>query len=313
MRRFGMSDFGSGKRVIGKWFMSGRSLMFKGEFCIAPVAALRALVLPVILAVAGCAGSGEPVNWAVRSEPAVLAQTCKIATPAQNYELNSGRATLLRTSNDGSCAFSLYRLQRGAESERGGLPYDSVRIMEQPLHGRVAFIRTETATWVEYRPLPGYLGQDHFAFTLAPGYGYYPVDVQVVAPVEAPAAAYRAPPDVMVYFDFDSARLTADARAALDRLIPAVTEPGYRVWRLDVSGHTDGSGAERYNERLGERRAVAVRDYIAARAGIDPRRMNVSGYGMSILADPKRPLDAVNRRVHVTLVPATLGTVKAQP
>ena len=41
--------------------------------------------------------------------------------------------------------------------------------------------------------------------------------------------------------------------------------------------------------------------------------MNVSGYGMSILADPKRPLDAVNRRVHVTLVPATLGTVKAQP
>ena len=82
---------------------------------------------------------------------------------------------------------------------------------------------------------------------------------------------------------------------------------------LDVSGHTDGSGTERYNERLGERRAIAVRDYLAARAGIDPRRMNVGGYGMSVLADPKRPLDGVNRRVHVTLVPASLGTVKAQP
>ena len=41
--------------------------------------------------------------------------------------------------------------------------------------------------------------------------------------------------------------------------------------------------------------------------------MNVGGYGMTVLADPKHPLDGVNRRVHVTLVPANLGTVKAQP
>ena len=277
------------------------------------VRGVRGVLVLALGALAGCVQSPDQAQWVVRSTPSTLAQSCKIATANQYYELNAGRSTLMRVSNDGSCAFSLFRLPRGGNSDVGGQPFDSARILERPQHGEVSFIRTETATWVEYSPVGGYVGSDRFAFQLAPGYGQYPTEVTVIAPTEAVKVPPRLPPDLSVYFDFDSAQLTADARAMLDRLSPLVADPGYAAWRIDVSGHTDGSGTEGYNDRLAERRAIAVRDYLAVRAGMDPRRLNVSAYGKTMLADPQHPLDGANRRVHITLVPASLATVRAKP
>ncbi len=272
-----------------------------------------AVFVPLLAVIGGCVPAQEPGGVMVRSSPAVLSQICKIATPSQTYELMAGRATRMRASNDGSCAFSLFRLPRGASSDEVGVPYDSAEVVEAPKHGSVFFRRTETGTWVEYRPQAGYVGDDRFAFRLAPGRGYYPTEVTITAPVEASAAPVLVPPIVPVYFDFDSAKLDSDAKAVLDRLVASISKFGDGAWRLNVAGHTDGSGAEKYNERLAERRAVAVRDYVSSRAGIDPRRLNVGGYGMSTLADPLRPLSGVNRRVNITLVPASFSFGRRQP
>lgn len=79
-----------------------------------------------------------------------------------------------------------------------------------------------------------------------------------------------------VFFGFDSAELTSDSRATVDRLAawmqqnPTVT--------LTVEGHADERGTREYNLALGERRASAVRQYLIA-LGIAPTRVGTISYG----------------------------------
>jgi peptidoglycan-associated lipoprotein len=77
------------------------------------------------------------------------------------------------------------------------------------------------------------------------------------------------------YFEFDSSTLTADARQALDAHI-ALLNSSDRSVRLE--GHTDERGTREYNMALGERRANAVRDYMAG-SGIANYRIETVSYG----------------------------------
>ena len=53
--------------------------------------------------------------------------------------------------------------------------------------------------------------------------------------------------------------------------------PGSKV---SIEGHTDGIGTVPYNQRLSERRAEAVKSWLAGR-GVDPGRMQTVGHGKS--------------------------------
>jgi OOP family OmpA-OmpF porin len=86
-------------------------------------------------------------------------------------------------------------------------------------------------------------------------------------------AAYEM---VGVNFEFDSARLTADSKAALDDALKIMLNNSGLM--VEVAGHTDSVGAEGYNQGLSERRAKAVRDYLVER-GIDGDRLTARGYG----------------------------------
>lgn len=77
------------------------------------------------------------------------------------------------------------------------------------------------------------------------------------------------------YFDFDSSRLTTEARQALDAHI-ALLRTNDRNVRLE--GHTDERGTRDYNMALGERRANAVRDYMVVN-GIASYRIETVSYG----------------------------------
>lgn len=85
------------------------------------------------------------------------------------------------------------------------------------------------------------------------------------------ADKFRAEATDTVTFDFDSARLDAEARRALD---------GQAAWlranptvRMRVYGHADKVGAESYNDRLGLRRARAVVRYLASK-GVARNRLD---------------------------------------
>lgn len=73
-----------------------------------------------------------------------------------------------------------------------------------------------------------------------------------------------------VFFDLDQSSIRDDGRAALDR-----NAAWMRRWpstRIAVEGHCDSRGTNEYNLALGERRAVAVRDYLV-RLGIAADRI----------------------------------------
>jgi peptidoglycan-associated lipoprotein len=80
-----------------------------------------------------------------------------------------------------------------------------------------------------------------------------------------PAPAYVAPTPVapalesVVYFDFDKSELRPETRALLTAHAAAMkTKPSNVV----LEGHADERGTREYNMALGERRALAVRDFL---------------------------------------------------
>src|SRR6267378_2526314 len=92
----------------------------------------------------------------------------------------------------------------------------------------------------------------------------------------APAMPFTLSLDTL--FDFDSATLKADADAALDALAQQIGQADYQT--VDIVGHADRIGAPLYNQRLSERRAQAVRAYLAAH-GVEESKISFSGVGSS--------------------------------
>ncbi len=65
-----------------------------------------------------------------------------------------------------------------------------------------------------------------------------------------------------VLFDFDKASLRPEAKPALDRVAEVLK--AYPRASARIEGHTDGKGDAAYNQKLSERRASSVRDWLAA-------------------------------------------------
>lgn len=99
-----------------------------------------------------------------------------------------------------------------------------------------------------------------------------------------------------VLFGFDRADLTAQARTNLDKLANILQK--YPDTNIEVLGHTDSKGTNKYNQSLSERRASSVSTYIGTQ-GISNSRLSTRGLGES---DPKTSNDTEagrteNRRV----------------
>ena len=108
-----------------------------------------------------------------------------------------------------------------------------------------------------------------------------------VAPLAAQEQAPAAPSTVIekvnlssdVLFEFDKAVLRPEGRAKLDELATRLADA--RVDRIDVVGHADRIGKEQYNEELSQRRAEAVREYLAQTARVDQGQVQAEGRGES--------------------------------
>jgi len=107
--------------------------------------------------------------------------------------------------------------------------------------------------------------------------------------------------DLNIAFDFNSAQLSPDSTALLERLSQALQAPQLQAQRFRVEGHTDGKGQAAYNQQLSERRAAAVVQYLAQR-GVGAERLQAQGKGFSELLKPDDPLAAENRRVRIVAI-----------
>jgi outer membrane protein OmpA-like peptidoglycan-associated protein len=112
-----------------------------------------------------------------------------------------------------------------------------------------------------------------------------------------PAAVTPGP--FLVFFDWDKSLITADAAAILDRAAEQFKATGQA--NVALAGHADTSGAADYNMRLSQRRADAVKAYLAGK-GVPEAAMVTEAFGETRLlvetADGVR--EPQNRRVEIT-------------
>jgi peptidoglycan-associated lipoprotein len=79
-----------------------------------------------------------------------------------------------------------------------------------------------------------------------------------------------------VFFDTDQTDLSPRAQATLDKQAAWLSQ--YNKYSFTIEGHADERGTREYNFALGERRAQAVHDYLAAK-GVSASRMRTISYG----------------------------------
>jgi outer membrane protein OmpA-like peptidoglycan-associated protein len=115
-----------------------------------------------------------------------------------------------------------------------------------------------------------------------------PPAAKPVAPPPAPPAPAPAPApapqvqkitlDSKVLFAFDKAVLTPEGKTAIDSMVIAKLATMTKLDVVLVTGYTDRIGTEAYNQKLSERRADAVRDYLVSK-GVDKAKIEAIGLG----------------------------------
>lgn len=132
-----------------------------------------------------------------------------------------------------------------------------------------------------------------------------PEPAPVAQPAPAPEPAPAPTPVITkvsleadAYFDFDKATLKQGGK---DRIDAEITKLGQVELNSVIAiGHTDSVGPDAYNQKLSERRAQAVKDYMVSK-GVAADRIQIKGEGESKpIADNKtKEGRAKNRRVEV--------------
>ncbi|WGY47385.1 OmpA family protein [Vibrio sp. ABG19] len=134
----------------------------------------------------------------------------------------------------------------------------------------------------------------------------------VMAPVKPAPAAKPAPEPQIVTktFEFqrldsktfanDSAELSADKKAQLNDLVIFMKE--HPQAKVEVTGHTDSSGPEAYNQKLSEKRAQAVAAVLEEK-GIAAYRIKATGQGESSPVASNKTAEGreQNRRVEIVI------------
>ncbi|MFP5393258.1 MAG: OmpA family protein [Gammaproteobacteria bacterium] len=224
----------------------------------------------------------------------------------------------------------------GAERDKVENPLRHVRKTSPYLTAGVGFQLGFTERWAlqaDYRVVRGRLrDEERFGFKhpsnryLAVGLNYAfnaPPAPPPPRPVEPPPAAVAPPPpppppapppppprfekftlSATELFAFNSATL-AMPQPRLDDIAAALTADP-TITDVDITGYTDRLGSDKYNMRLSEKRANAVRDYLVSK-GIAGNRLKAYGKGKAnpvVTCNDKKRSDLIrclepNRRVEV--------------
>lgn len=107
-------------------------------------------------------------------------------------------------------------------------------------------------------------------------------EAEAAAARERARAAARTTLEEMVFFDYDKSEIREDAAAVLRRKVE-ILRASPQV-QIQIQGHADERGSTEYNLALGNRRAEAVRQFLAG-FGIAESRFSIISYG------EERPLE----------------------
>jgi outer membrane protein OmpA-like peptidoglycan-associated protein len=124
------------------------------------------------------------------------------------------------------------------------------------------------------------------------------------APAPMPAAAPAPKPEAQrafqVFFDFNKSDITSDAAAIIAQA--AQTAVSGHIAKIEVTGHTDTVGTVKYNQKLSERRAAAVKAELI-KDGVSGDSIDTIGVGKTglLVPTPDGVREPQNRRAEIVL------------
>ncbi len=105
--------------------------------------------------------------------------------------------------------------------------------------------------------------------------------------------------DLEIYFGYNSAEISSDAEGELMKLGRVLTSRDLQGGVYFVGGHTDAKGGDDYNQRLSERRAAAVKQFLVEKFNLPDDSLVAAGYGEEKLKNKSDPFASENRRVQI--------------
>jgi outer membrane protein OmpA-like peptidoglycan-associated protein len=108
-----------------------------------------------------------------------------------------------------------------------------------------------------------------------------------------------------VLFDFDKADVKKDAEPSLRKVATVIK--AHPAAKVDIEGHTDGKGADAYNQTLSEQRAAAIKQWLVSNAQAPGENITTRGWGKTKPVSHNTKADgaddpdgrAKNRRVEI--------------
>jgi outer membrane protein OmpA-like peptidoglycan-associated protein len=130
-----------------------------------------------------------------------------------------------------------------------------------------------------------------------------PAPAPPVEPPPAPKPAPVAEKIVLngVQFDFDKAVIKAEYYPVLDAAVSVLKQHGDK--QVMITGHTCSMGPDAYNQKLSEKRAAAVKNYLTAK-GISASRLMTQGAGEAKPVADNKTKDGrkMNRRAELQVM-----------
>ncbi len=116
-----------------------------------------------------------------------------------------------------------------------------------------------------------------------------------------------------IYYEYNSAELTAEAKVTIDKTILQILLDNPEIV-IEIGAHTDSKGKDDYNLKLSQNRALSVINYLQSK-GIQPIRLSARGYGEIQPIAPNTNKDgsdneegrAKNRRTEFRILGSTDG------
>jgi OOP family OmpA-OmpF porin len=153
----------------------------------------------------------------------------------------------------------------------GGNATESL-VKSDSINGEYLMVLTQGANYALYINKPGYLFKSYnFNYSEVRDFQPIVVNIDLEKVKEGSVAVLNN-----IFFDVDKYELQQRSTAELQKIVRFLNEnPGIRV---QISGHTDNSGAADYNRQLSEKRALSVYNYLL-KSGIDKKRLTTKGFG----------------------------------
>lgn len=134
------------------------------------------------------------------------------------------------------------------------------------------------------------------------GCGGAPAPAPAPAPVEHVQDRQMVSLSADTYFDFDKAVLKPEGKAAIQQLAQQLNSRGANLQKVTVVGNTDSKGSDAYNQKLSERRAAAVGNFLIEN-GVPAALIEAYGNGERnpVASNDTAQGRAQNRRVDITV------------